>query len=231
MFSVKTNHPVAYDSKDHLYPEGVFWDNNVSLDFVRSVELYFGKKIDFMDQGCAGGALVVEMHKRGHRSLGLEGSDQLLNPTDMMLKEYGKTPVGFENWQVYGNFNLFTCDLSKEYEVFWDESPAKFDLITSWDVMEHFKPEDVDQVLTSVHKHLKEDGLFVASIAIFQSYRQPSPLGAGHLSVEHVEYHESVFPESWWLEKCDKYFERIDYPFGITNRGIHQHLLFCGRKK
>ena len=87
MFQVNTKFPVAIDSDDHKYPEGVFYDNRVNLTFIESVEHFFGKKINFMDQGCAGGALVLEMNRRGHFAVGLEGSDQIYNPSEELLKE------------------------------------------------------------------------------------------------------------------------------------------------
>lgn len=232
MFQVNTKFPIAIDSDDHKYPEGVFYDNRVNLTFIESVEHFFGKKINFMDQGCAGGALVLEMNRRGHFAVGLEGSDQIYNPSEELLKEMGQNPHGYDNWQKEYNKHLFTCDITKEYEVLHNDEPCKFDLISSWDVMEHFNPEDVEKVCSLISKHLKDDGIFVASIAIFHATRNESPLGPGHLKVPQVDYHKSVFQKEWWQQKLDNYFSEINYPFDATNRPLdNRYYLYAGKKK
>lgn len=228
MLQLVTDHPIAIDSDDHKHPEGVFYDNNLNIDFVNSVENYFKNKdqIYFMDQGCAGGALAVEFFKRGHKSIGLEGSDQILNPSEELLKEKTKNPEGHENWKQYFNQILFTCDLTKEYKILEDNNTVQFDLITSWDVMEHFNEEDVDNVLSLTYKHLKSGGMFIANIALFQSGRMHHP----ECKYE-ILYHKTVKDSNWWEHKLSKYFSKIDYPFSCTNRQVnHSHFLYAGKK-
>lgn len=232
VFKIETKYPIAIDSDDHKYPEGVFYDNRVSGQFIESVEHYFNKKINFLDQGCAGGALVVEMSQRGHNAVGLDGSDQIYKPSEELLREMGRNPYGYDNWQKYYGKNLFTCDLSKPYQILFNDKTAQFDLITSWDVMEHFDPESVKTVAEMTKNHLKDDGVFVASIAIFHATRQQSPLGPGHLKVPQVDYHKSVFAKEWWQEQLLHYFDEIDYPFNSTNRPLDsRYYLFAGKKK
>ena len=73
---VITDYPVAYESKDHTEPWGTKGDNNTSLPYIEEIEKHFGgKKINFLDIGCSGGQLVVDLHNRGHKSIGIEGSD------------------------------------------------------------------------------------------------------------------------------------------------------------
>jgi SAM-dependent methyltransferase len=224
MFKVITNHPVAIDSDDHNHPEGIFYDNNLDVGFVNSAESYFqNRKISFLDQGCAGGALAIEFHNRGHLSIGIDGSDQALNPSQWLIEEKKRMPNGHENWKKYHDEILFTCDLAKEYTIEHNGELAKFDLITSWDVMEHFNPEDVDQVLASTAKHLKPDGIFVANIALFQSGR--------HESDYNIDYHKTVRDSQFWHERLEKFFSKIDYPFTATNRRSGpMYLLYAGKK-
>jgi len=233
MISVQTNFPVAVESADHLHPEGIYYDNTISWPFVASVENYFKEKINFLDLGCAGGELVCRMQERGHTAVGLEGSDHCLNVREDMINEVGMRPAGLGNWQKYGNKNLFTCDVTKDYKIRQNYGPMTFDLITCWDVMEHFEPQDVSNFLRLVYDHLKPNGIFVASIALFNSGRH----AASSNTPENLNYHKSVFAESWWLEKNSLFFNQIKYPFSICNRegipitGSPQYLVYAGTKR
>jgi cyclopropane fatty-acyl-phospholipid synthase-like methyltransferase len=224
MITVQTDHPLAVDSDDHLFPEGIYYDNSLNIKFVESVENFFkGKKINFLDLGCAGGALSCEMHKREHTSIGLEGSDHALNVRPEMVKQIGKLPEGFENWQQYANNVLFTCDVTKEYTILKNDEQLTFDLITCWDVMEHFHSDEVENFLSLVYKHLKVGGLFVASIALYHADLTTNFKN----SPENLDYHHSVFPKEWWEEKLSKYLTKHIYPFNSCNRDYIQPILGC----
>lgn len=77
MIKIITDHPLALDSDDHHYPDGVHLDNHFNMHFVNSVENVFKQKISILDLGCAGGAFVSDMSGRGHVAVGLEELDQL----------------------------------------------------------------------------------------------------------------------------------------------------------
>lgn len=219
MIIVETKFPLAVDSDDHKYPEGVFIDNNVNMGFVAGVERHFNhRKIDFMDLGCAGGGLAITMHSRGHNAVGLEGSDTCLNPPSQLVNTLRALPAGYENWQKHGNKRLFTCDITKRYQVYEDGQPMKFDLITCWDVMEHFHEDEIETFMRMVFNHLKPDGIFLASIALFDSGRNEALIKADPNTPENLNYHKSVQPASWWLPKIEPFLNRIPYPFVETNR-------------
>lgn len=238
MITLETKFPLAVDSDDHIYPEGAFIDNNVNLRFIEGVERYYdGRKIDFMDLGCAGGGLVCEMHKRGHNSVGLEGSDTCLNPSRELVDKVQALPAGFGNWQTYGNNRLFTCDVTKRYQVYEDGQPLQFDLITCWDVMEHFYPDQIETFLRMVYNHMKPNGIFLASIALFDSGRHPHLVAADPNTPENLNYHKSVYGPEWWLERVNVFFNRIPFPFDQANRlsvpveQNERYLTFVGVKK
>ena len=232
MIQVRTMFPIAVDSDDHKYPEGVYYDNNVNPGFVHYLEQWYqGRKIKFLDLGCAGGGLVTHLADTDHNAVGLEGSDHCLNVRPEMITEVGFLPAGYKNWEKYGNKRLFTCDITKEYDIVEDGVPMQFDLITCWDVMEHFQQYEVDNFLRLVHKHLSPNGFFVASIALFDAGRHAESAN----TPEGLNYHKSVYPREWWLERTDKYFNSVGYPFSITNRDYiidnPAYLLFTGTKK
>lgn len=223
MITIAAEAPIALDSNDHIYPDGIYLDNNVSLNFVNNIEQVFQRKINFLDLGCAGGALVCELLKRGHNAVGVDGSDHCLNFRKEAADKLGMAkPYGYDNWQQYGNQRLFTADITKEFQFFENSEPMKFDLITAWDVMEHFYPERIDIFMEQVKKHLSPAGYFVASIAKFS------------LNKHNVEYHNSNFPDSWWIEKLSPHLKRVDYIFSSCNRDLpphdtEYHLLWCGK--
>ena len=229
MISVQTNHPIAIDSDDHKHPEGIYYDNSLNDDFVRSVEEHFRKKISILDLGCAGGELITHMHKKGNRAVGLEGSDHCLNVRPAMIEEIGKEPAGLQNWKNFGNVILFTCDVTKEYSVFEDGKLLQFDLITCFDVIEHFKDEGLDSYFNMVDKHLSPDGLFVSSIHQRESYRH---VGSKN-TTEKINYHKSIHNREWWEQKLSEHFLIVEFPFSHSNRGHekgHNDLFACKKK-
>lgn len=221
-----TDYPLAATSDDHNFPEGIYKDNNLCIEMIYGIEGYFGKKINFMDIGCAGGKLAVTMNQRGHTAVGLEGSDHCINVRDEWVRRIGHRPLGEENWSNYHNKVLFTCDVSKPYKVMEGDDQYKCDLISSWDVMEHFHEEDVPQVLKNIYNHLKPSGLFIATIAIGSALK---PVEEETFS---VDYHKCVKSVDWWHDQLSKFFVSTNYIFGHTNRPVcGGNFLYCGRKK
>ena len=156
-FRVDTNYRVAFESPDHLAPKGTAVNNSTNKKFVLHMderirrELNAGKNaLNFMDLGCSGGQLVADFMKMKWRGVGLEGSDYSLK-------------FRRANWATLANRNLFTCDITKPYQVMLDEAPAQFHLITAWEVMEHIATPDLDTVFTQIRKHLAPGGYFIAS--------------------------------------------------------------------
>ena len=222
MIKLITDYPIAVDSDDHIHPDGIYLDNSFNHAFVKNVEEYFKfNKINILDLGCAGGEFVSRMAERGHNTVGLEGSDHCVNIRDEAVKHHNISPLGLKNWEQYHNSRLFTCDVTKQYQLLLNNSPMTFDLITCFDVMEHFHEHELDMFFKMVQSHLKPNGIFVASIALFDLIKD-----AG------VNWHKSVYPKEWWVKKNADYLKEITYPFGLTNRGqyigIHNIYVYSG---
>lgn len=213
MLSVITEHPIALDSDDHIYPDGIHYDNHCNPWFVADIENYFqDKKINLLDLGCAGGGLVVGMLERGHMCVGIDGSDHCLNVNQKLIDKIGTLPAGHENWKKYNNNNLFTCDITYEYTIEMNNKLMQFDLITCFDVMEHFYEQRIDKFLEMVVKHLKPEGIFVANIALFDLVKDKI------VEEGQIDYHKSLFSHEKWLNFMKKHMREIDYPFSCTNR-------------
>jgi len=189
-FTVKTDHPVALDSNDHLNPWGTQYDNTRSPRFVMACERHFpGQKLKYMDLGCSGGGLILDFLLRGHQAVGLEGSD-----FSLLTRR--------AEWRMLGNRNLFTADITKPFQVLLpDGSPYQAQVISSWEVLEHIKEEDLPQLFANVLNHLTPGGYFMGTISLRDDI------------VNGVSYHPTVKPQAWWDEK----FNELGLPFSTDH--------------
>ena len=174
-FYVDTDHPLALESLDYLQPRGSLLDNSINLNFNRKLyELYPGQKLSVLDLGCSGGGMVRSFIEQGHIAVGLDGSD-----AGKILQD--------REWPVIPD-NLFNCDITKPFVVHTgDHTPYKFDVVTSWEVLEHIKEDDLDTVLRQIKAHLKPRGLFIGSVTNIRYYH--------HVTIKTLE---------WWLEKIHR---------------------------
>tara|TARA_R110000824_G_scaffold102089_4_gene242238 strand:+ start:1458 stop:2273 length:816 start_codon:yes stop_codon:yes gene_type:complete len=197
---VITDHPVALNSPDHIFPWGTKRDNTTDVGFIEEIEDYFGRrnKIKALDIGCSGGQLTIDFCMRGHDAIGIEGSDY-------SAKNFRA------NWPSYYNNKLFTCDATKPYRVACAENSEKtyFDLITAWEVIEHIKEEDLDCFFGNITTHMKEDSIFCGSISVIEDV------------IEGHTLHQTVQPEEVWRsEILPKYFSTVEeFPFKNKVRG------------
>lgn len=170
---VITKHPIAYESYDHMFPKGTANDNNHKPIFVQRMEEHYRRKIIHMDLGCSGGGLVKDFIDRGHRSVGVEGSD------------YSKRNQRAE-WATIPD-SLFTADITKPFHIV-DNNGVDIvlcDLITAWDVMEHITKEALPGLFKNIHDNLVDGGMFICSIATFPD--EP--------------HHVTLEPKEWWVEQ------------------------------
>lgn len=171
-FTLSTKHPVALHSLDHTDPDGTRNDNSRNQKFNDKVYrlLERGRPLFVLDLGCAGGGFVKNCIEDGHFAVGLEGSDY---DKHHRLHEWPNIPE-----------NLFTCDITKPFEIISDGA-VLFDLITSWEVLEHIAECDIAQVALNIHKHLREDGLCILSINLQRE----------------VRHHLTIQEKPWWVER------------------------------
>jgi 2-polyprenyl-3-methyl-5-hydroxy-6-metoxy-1,4-benzoquinol methylase len=182
---------VAFASPDHIAPKGTAVNNSTNKKFV----LYMDQKLHrelgsgtlrMMDLGCAGGKLVTDFLALRWLAVGLEGSD-------FSLKHRRRY------WDEFANKNLFTCDITKPFQVTLDGQPVRFHLITSWEVMEHIATPDLMQVFANVRDHLEPGGYFIASTT------ETSDIHEG------LELHQTRWPNAQWREFVAKNFPDLEY--------------------
>lgn len=201
--AVLTDHPIAFHSPDHQFATdgGAANDNSRHPGFNEKLKaLYPDKKLNCLDIGCAGGGLVKSLIDDGHFAIGLEGCD------------YCKVHNKFE-WATIPD-NLFNADLTKPFTIELrpeDEAAGEtrfasrvaFDIVTAWEVMEHFLEEELPQVITNVLNHLKDDGLWIMSVSQQADRR----------------FHRCLHDQRWWEKKFAE--------FGLAHRP-DLHSFFSG---
>lgn len=193
-FDLRTDYPIACQSNDHIQPRGTIFDNSRSPRFVGACERIFSRKICALDLGCAGGGLVRDFLLAGHRAIGLEGSD-----ASLLARR--------AEWRVIPD-NLKTCDITQPFEIFDAGNPATFDVISAWEVLEHLPEQSVQPFFQNVKRHLAHDGIFVASVALFED---SDPITG---TVWHVTLQQ---PEWWRDQMVQAGLEPIKSPFVIAD--------------
>lgn len=206
-FTRETQHPVAFESPDHLAPKGTAVNNSTNKKFILHMdeklhrEFIDGTTFRMMDLGCAGGQTIADFMKLRWQGVGLEGSD-------FSLKHRRA------NWAQLAHRNLFTCDITKPFQVKLDGQPVTFHLITAWEVMEHIATPDLDQVFRNIVNHLEPGGYFIASTTETSDMHEGLELHQTRwTNAEWRTYVETSFPE---LENVDvglKIYQYVRYNF------------------
>lgn len=178
MIKFITNSPLPTYSKDFIEPKGAAHDNNGSTFFVESIEKLYKRSIDFLDLGCAGGALVNDMYKARHNAYGIEGSEYQKKEKK---NSWGIIPERLYNADITEPFGFFDYDDSGQSQ------RILFDVISAWDVLEHLEEDRLPGLVSNIKTNLKQDGIFVCGIAEF----------------EDEGYHVTLHNEEWWV----KFFE------------------------
>lgn len=120
------------------------------------------------------GGEVRDFIDDGHVAVGLEGSDW---SKKLGRAEWGRTPT------------LFTANITKPFDLFENERPVKFDVVTAWEVMEHIAEHDLPQLTKNVLHHLANGGLWIMSISTEEEI------------IDGRKLHQTVKPKGWWLER------------------------------
>ncbi len=184
---LRTEHPIAFESPDHLHPWGTARDNSRNPNFNAKVfDLFQASQVSplrVLDIGCSGGGFIKDMVDAGHFAMGLEGSDYSFRHR---RAEWATIPG-----------NLKTCDCSKPFDILQQEGEkvgerVRFDLITSWEVLEHLSEAGLEQLFRNLANHLDpERGIFIGSVSLDSSQH------------EGEELHQTIQPEAWWLKKIE----------------------------
>ena len=193
-FVLKSDRPVAYDSHDHLWPRGAFYDSSKNRNFNLKLYHFLGHcpTLQVMDLGCAGGGFVRSLLEDGFSAVGVEGSDVAKK---LRLGEWDRIPL-----------HLLNADITHPFTVVGKEGhPARFQCITAWEVLEHIPKDKLPILLANIRNHLDPQGIFVGSVDMCPD---GSPLTG-------AVYHLTLESKAWWVKFFnDAGFEEvIRHPF------------------
>ena len=197
--TLQTKHPVAYTSPDHIAPKGTKENNSTNKKFVLHMDAKLHREFEtgplhVMDLGCAGGQMIADFLALRWRGVGLEGSDFSLK-------------FRRANWSWLANKNLFTCDITKPFQVLLDGAPMQFHLITSWEVLEHIATAELPLLFDNILKHLRSGGYFIASTTCTPDIH------------EGIELHQTKWENQEWRAFVEKNYPDLEY----VDVGLNTH--------
>jgi 2-polyprenyl-3-methyl-5-hydroxy-6-metoxy-1,4-benzoquinol methylase len=152
-----------------------------------------------LDLGCSGGQLVKDFTDLGWMAVGLEGSD-------FSLKHKRA------NWPALAGKNLFTCDITKPFKITTRQQPARFHLVTMWEVLEHIHPNDLPQLFDNITAHLERGGYFIASTTSAPDIHNG------------VDLHQTKWTNSEWKQWFEKHYpDLVPVELGLRSYQFVRH--------
>lgn len=187
-FTLSTQHLVAVDSPDHLYPVGTIKDNSTNHTLIQRFK---GLDINsVLDIGCAGGAFVEDLLEAGIEAVGVEGSDI-------------SQKMGRASWPRIPN-NLFLADATKPFVIKVENDLFTFDVVTAWEFFEHVAEDDLSQVMYNIRRHTHSGSQLICSISNFPS---PAP------NKPEIDLHQTREELGFWLELFEEFEFFRDEPY------------------
>lgn len=232
MITIQTDHEFCVDQPDYQIHNqakelqlncSAGQDNHSDLDLINeTLSRFDNDQINCLDLGCAGGQLILDYNKspKTNICIGLDGSCGVY-----------KHP----NWE--HDTILRHADLTKSFVVLDEGAPVKFDIITCWEVVEHFEETDLDIFFTNVFKHLNKGGLFFGSIALFEDTRDSDGFHQDHprYKANDIQFklHKTVFKEKEpWDKILSNYFQVVNYDLQIKLRNhSNSYYFMCQHKR
>jgi len=196
---ISTEYPIAYESQDYQNPLGALW-NTGNPELVQRL-LSFDIE-SHLDLGCAGGKFVRQMLGEGVLSIGIEGADYPITN-------------GNSEWMGKYSDHFFTADITKPFTLTYD----KFDVVTSFEVLEHIHEDDLTMMFWNISTHTHED-----SICVFTASNDSSWSNGVDLHVTKWNYDQWInkFKQFGW-KPSDKQsqFEESDWGGWIGPSTMH----------
>ena len=198
-------------------------DNHTDSSLIQDICSRFAK-LNCLDLGCAGGALILDLNKQTNTDIciGLDGSNGVYRHASWKDKK---------NHEVLRHANLV-----KKFEIKKNGNLVKFDAISCFEVIEHFERDQLDVFFKNVSNHLKDDGFFFGSIALFPDTRDSNGYHQDHPrynpKLKQYKLHKTVLNNSEeWDKILEKYFKVVEYDFSVKLRNHKNSYYFKCLKK
>ena len=161
MYKLYTHYPHC-EGLDNTKPIGAGNDNTTSSDYIGALEDFFKTQIppgdplvfDYLELGCAGGQIVLDLVNRGHNAYGIEGTPHPRNG-------------GRSAWvEPVSRNRMFEADVSKPFLLQDSQgTPAKFDIISHWEFAEHLPTKSLHYFTAKLFLHLRKTGRIFSGIS------------------------------------------------------------------
>ena len=197
-----------------------FTDTDFIEEVIERFPLEDDEKINWLDLGCAGGRLILDAakHEKTDVCVGLDGSVGVYKQ---------------ESWSSGNNKNVLkNADLSKEFfiENSSNEERITFDVITAWELLEHFYENELEIFFNNVYEHLSDDGVFIGSAANYPDIRDEN----GYCPSDDLfnkdgklyELHKIFLDRNTWNLYLNKWFDVQRFDFNNKFRDMHEGLTY-----
>ncbi len=178
--SVTTLTPIARESADHRHPVGAINDNYANEAFVNKLFKMYPSIQSFLDIGCAGGQLVINLVKKGIIAIGVEGSSTVLLGN------------GRENWMKNFGKSLFFADITKPFAIQKEGEQYFFDLIHAEEVFEHLSVQEAKDTIANIKRVMTVSSILLLGISAREDCRMTR-------NDKLVILHKTVKPAEWWV--------------------------------
>jgi len=196
-----------------------FTDVNFIEEVIDRFPLEEDEKLNWLDLGCAGGKLILDVsnHEKTDICIGLDGSVGVYKQ---------------ESWSS-GNHKdvLKNADLSKEFYI--EQSNGNrvlFDVITAWELVEHFYENELEVFFTNVYNHLSDGGVFIGSAANYPDVRDENGYSPGdpefNENGELYDLHKIFWNKYEWNKFLSKWFNVQEFDFQNKFRNMHEGLTY-----
>jgi hypothetical protein len=147
---IVTDHPIALDSNDHLFPKGAIESDYSGEQFLLELKNEFPDIQSILDLGTGPGYFVVNGVVHGYDICGIEGTDKVDDK---------------EPWLIYKDRYLFHADIRHPFRL----GQRQFDLVTAREVLEHMTIETINTVMENIARHTN---VFMGTIEFEDTYNE-----------------------------------------------------------
>jgi 2-polyprenyl-3-methyl-5-hydroxy-6-metoxy-1,4-benzoquinol methylase len=131
---------------------------------------HFGRPFSVLELGCGWGGFRVLLQTFGASSyLGIDANPLPFKYSPFMLQ----SPISYRLLNLQETVDFGRC----------------FDVVCSFEVLEHIGEDRLDFIMQTISKHLSESSLFIGTAAL----------------TDYTDVHVTVHDRNWWLERFDKH--------------------------
>lgn len=224
-----TLHLENFEDEENFTPKKLKNESGAGCDFFTDVKfieevigrfpLENGEKLNWLDLGCAGGKLILDIskNKKTDICIGLDGSVGVYKQ---------------KSWSSGKNKNVLrNADLSKEFFIEYETGERViFDVITAWELVEHFYENELETFFTNVYNHLSDEGVFIGSAANYPDVRDENGYSPSDplfdKNGKHYDLHKIFWDRNTWNRFLSKWFVIQEFDFENKFRNMHEGLTY-----